>query len=268
MAKNKGTYGRGKSSVEETDEFIEGVGEAVETLMPHKKLLIVLGVVATSGLLGFAAFHWHINKERAAASSLYAEALRLAYLPIEAKDEDEPEPIIARPESFESAQARDEAVVSVLDSLKDKYAESGVYAKGRALHASTLARLGKYDLASAIYQSVADASKGRERIAALEGLAFVDEERAETAEDAKAREANLNAALEKYGAIADASTNEPSGDETGRANGHYHAGRMLAALGKTKEAIARFEQALEVEPDTSLKPTIEERLDVLRRASN
>ena len=268
MAKNKGTYGRGMSAISQTDEFVEGVGEVVETLVPHKKLLIVFGVIAAAGLLGYAVFNWQINKDRAEASSMYAEALRLSYLPVEEKVEGEQATLGLRPESFETATARDEAVLATLDSLKSKYGDSGVYEKGRFLHASTLVRLGKYDQASALYQSIAGSSDGKSRMSALEGHAFVDELKAEASADEGGREANLESALKKYDALADAYANAPSADASGRGSGDYHAGRMLAALGKNKEAIARFERALEVEPDSALKTTIEERLDVLRRASN
>ena len=268
MAKNKGTYGRGRSQVEETDEFVEGVGEVVETLKPHSKGLIAVGILAASGLLGYGIFSWHINKERAEASMLYSDALRLAYLPIDdSVDSDDSGSVYDdRPKSFPSEKARDTAVAAALDSLKSEFPGSGIYNSSRFLHAQSYTHLGKFDQANTIFSAISSDSSGADKVAALEGLAAVAEAQADAAENPSDRETFFNKALEQYQKVADASANAPSEETQGRAKGHYNAARMYAALGKNTEAISQFEEALKVEPDTWLKQAIEERVEVLKRA--
>lgn len=90
---------------------------------------------------------------------------------------------------------------------------------------------------------------------ALEGVAYSLEAKALGNEDAAARQSGLELALQAFVDL------QPSEGGPMRDYSLYHQGRVLVALGKPADGIAKYKQLLTELPDSSLTPLVEARLE-------
>lgn len=94
-------------------------------------------------------------------------------------------------------------------------------------------------------------------MSALEGVGYALEAKAMANEEASARQSGLEAALRAFTDL------QPSEGGPMRDYALYHQGRVLVAMGKQDEGVAKFRQLLSELPDSGLTTTVEGRLDSL-----
>lgn len=282
--KNKGKFGQGRSAVETTDEFVSGVSQVAEKLKPHTKVLAVITAVLAVVLVGVFTYRHLAERSEAKATALYRQALDLAELPVvpppeatnDAKDGDKPgeakpegaaeadaeagdkpegEDGEAEPTSFPSHQARADAVLGPLTTLRDEYGASRTAHAARLFHAAALYEAGHFQDAIAMYQEIlADDSVPGIAPAAREGLGYAQEALALANQDQAARQAGLETALATFRQI------QPAEEGPRREYALYHEARILAALGKREEATAALQKAIELAPESPLRNDIRQRL--------
>jgi tetratricopeptide (TPR) repeat protein len=257
VSKNKGKFGRARPEIAKTDEFLTGMDRLVNALKPHA-VKIGVGIAAIAILsIGYAAYSGHTKRKDARATVYYAEAVRLASLPIR---EAPLEPRTTEPDvvtSFPNREAQVSAALSKLEALQDRHGSSGVARQALLLHADLLMDAGRHDEAARIYSDYAR-SDGQPmlRLLAREGFAYALEARALATEDAAARQEGLAAALEAFVAM------QPEAEGPMHDRALYHQGRLLAALGRRDEALETYRKVLEL-ASAELRPTIEQRLAAL-----
>jgi hypothetical protein len=95
-------------------------------------------------------------------------------------------------------------------------------------------------------------------VTAREGLAYSLEGQAMAEKDSGAHQAALEKALGAFEAM------QPKADGARRDEALFHQARVLASLGRTDDAVKRFEQILADHPSSPLKEDVELRLLALR----
>jgi hypothetical protein len=275
--KNKGKFGQSKPAVELDDEFVSGVSQVADKLKPHVKLIGAISVVLAVILVGWYGYQYLNERAETKATVLFRQALDIADRPVqapepkaeedkeaaakdEAKDEAKPEDAAkdeaADPDApFPSEQARAEAVLAPLQSLREEYGSTDTARAARLLHASSLYTAGRYQDAAAMYEAIlADPSVSELATEAREGLGYAQEALAMASEDQAARQAGLEKALATFGEI------QTKEDGPQREIALYHQARILATLGKRDDAIANLKKASEIAPDSPLHNDIRQRL--------
>jgi tetratricopeptide (TPR) repeat protein len=282
--KNKGKFGQGRSAVETTDEFVSGVSQVAEKLRPHTKIIAAVSAVLAVVLAGWYTYQYLAQRGEAKATALYRQALEIAERPIvpeteEAKPEgaegakedgapagdegakdgaETPEGDEAdgeKDDTFPSHQARADAVLVPLETLRAEYGSSATARAARLFHAASLYDAGRFQDAIAMYQEIL-AGEPMPAIAATarEGLGYAQEALALANEDQAARQAGLETALATFRQI------QPSEEGPRREYALYHEARILAALGKRDEATASLKKAIEIAPESPLRNDIRQRL--------
>jgi predicted negative regulator of RcsB-dependent stress response len=219
-------------------------GESIlDRLVPHmKKIAIALGVVAVVLTIFFTIRHF---KE----SGREKETAKLARV-IEVSERQvrpagiEPDPNSKAP-TFASNKERAQAVL-------DAMTKEGV-TMGGAYRASMLVQAGKLDEAITEYRKH-QGGKTLDAVLAREGLGIALETKATQEKDAAARQKGLEEALAVFTSM------QPDEKGARYAYALYHQGRILALLGKTADAKAKFEKAKELAPGSALASLIDERL--------
>jgi hypothetical protein len=270
VTKNKGKFGKGKATaVEPTDEFVSTVDRIARRLRPHAAPLAAGVVVAVLAILGYGVWSWYRDRQAAASTDMFHDAIIAARTALsvdatdnpdakapDAKAPDETTPGDGPPKQFATVEQRAQAVIGSLDQVDS----SKVTGESRLLRAATLLELGRYDEAIALYDQYAkDGQVDLLRQTAREGLGYALEAKAVASKEPSARQKGLEEALAAFATI------QPNEEGPGRDVALYHQGRMLALLDRREEAIAKFKKALEV-PDTSLKPQLEFRIASLESA--
>jgi hypothetical protein len=262
--KNKGKFGKGKNTeIPETDEFISGVDRILRALKPHAlRIGIFFGVVAVI-VVSFTVWKWWGQRKAAAATAIYAHAVALAQVPVqkEAPEGIEKLPPDPRnlPTHFATRADRAKAVLAEIEELQAEYGSTGVAKQGDLLAADALYELGKYSEAAEHYRTYIDHGGPDELVVtAREGLAYSLEGHAMAEKDAGARQASLEKALAAFEAM------QPKADGARRDEALFHQARVLASLGRTDDAVKRFEQILADHPSSTLKEDVELRLLALR----
>ena len=262
--KNKGKFGKGKNTeIPETDEFISGVDRILRALKPHAlRIGIFLGVVAVI-VVSFTVWKWWGQRKSAAATSLYAQAVALAQVPV---SKETPEDLDKRPADprelpthFASRADRAKAVLAQVEELQSEYSSTGVARQADLLAADALYELAKYPEAGEHYKSYIDHGGPEELVVtAREGLAYALEGQAMAQKDAGARQQALEKALAAFEAM------QPKADGVRRDEALFHQARVLASLGRSDDAVKRFEKILADHPSSPLKEDVELRLLALR----
>lgn len=274
--KNKGKFGKGKTTIEEQDEFVSGVTKLAEKLRPYAWRIAVLVVVVTVGVVSFTTYRWWKERKEKKATAEFVEALEVArrdIVPPEAKpdDPDQADPDQAKPDeeeedkpiTYETAEARAQAELDVLARLRSSYGSTGVGQEAKLVEASTLVELGKYDEAMSLYKAYASgAGSDLLRAIAREGIGYALEAKALAAKDATAREAGLREALAAFENV------QPKEDGPRRDYALYHAGRILATLEENDKAVEAFEKVLAIEPPSPLADEVNARLAALQAVSS
>jgi predicted negative regulator of RcsB-dependent stress response len=278
--KNKGKFGKSKvSAVPVADEFISGIDRVLRALKPHAmRLGIFFGVIAVI-VIGYTTWSWWKGRKLTSASEIYARAVALSEVPVEAPpppgpdgkappaapEEDDPNtPPDPRglPKKFASAEERARAVLAELEELAADYGSTGVGRQGILLQAESLYQLGRYADAAERYREYADGGGPEDLVlSAREGLAYSLEGQAMAEKDAKARQDGLEKTLKAFADM------QPQSDGPRRDESLYHQARIQAELGRRDEARQTLEQILANHPDSNLKDDIEMRLPALRAAA-
>jgi tetratricopeptide (TPR) repeat protein len=266
--KNKGKFGKGKNTdIPDTDEFISGVDRILRALKPHAlRIGIFFGVVAVI-VVSFTVWKWWGQRKAAAATTLYAEAVALAQVPV---SKDPPDDLDKRPPDprdlpthFATRTDRAKAVLSKVDELDSEYGSTGPSKQADLIAADALYELGKYAEAAERYRTYIDHGGPEDLVVtAREGLAYALEGQAMAEKEAAAREAALEKSLAAFEAM------QPKSDGARRDEALFHQARVLASLGRTDDAVKRFEQILADHPSSPLKEDVELRLLALRAGPN
>jgi len=253
VAKNKGTFGKAKSDVEIEDEFIESAGRVATALKPHTKSLIIGASLLLVAGAGIATWDWTQKKASRELTHEMSDMMLERFAPVAAADS---EPVDT--EGFATAEARSEAVAKAAGALAAQ-GKAGVLAK--LYEADSDMRLGKYAEAEAAYRAfLAGSAPESVRVLAREGIGYAIEAKALAAKDAKERQAGLEAALKAFEAM------QPDVAGPAYKRGLYHQARMLAALDRRDDAIAKFREILNDDPG-DLEGEIENRLAALTQAA-
>ena len=258
--KNKGKFGRGKNTeIPETDEFISGVDRILRALKPHAlRIGIFFGVVAVI-VVSFTVWKWWGQRKASAATAMYAQAVALAQVPVQKEPPEGIEKLPPDPRGlpthFTTRADRAKAVLAEIEELQSEYGSTGVAKQGGLMAADALFELGKYAEAAEHYRAYIDHGGPDDLvITAREGLAYALEGQAMAAKDAAARQAALEKALGAFEAM------QPKADGARRDEALFHQARVLASLGRTDDAVKRFEQVLADHPSSTLKEDVELRL--------
>jgi tetratricopeptide (TPR) repeat protein len=279
--KNKGKFGKGKSAVEPEDEFVSTMGRVGAALQPHTTKIVIGCSIVLLALIGFFTYQWWDQREHARATTIYDQAVALARAPIvpdpipedtgeQGAEGEGPTQMAALPkdenkdgipDSFPSRNARAQAALAPLHKLRAEYGSTQVAKESSLLHASMLYDAGRYAEAMDMYKNyLSGGAVGQFKTMAREGMGHAQEALAMSQEDPQARKAALEKALETYRAIQ----SDDKGLERDRAL--YHEARILAQLGRTQEALAALEKALELQPEGALTHDINQRLAQLQAA--
>ncbi len=260
--KNKGKFGKGKTQVEEADEFVSGAARLAQRLRPHAFGIAVAVLLVTVLLIGVTVYRWLGDRKARAATDNYAKVVettrRDVIVPSADGDAGVPEAKPDEPPTFASEKAKDEATIAAIRSLRSSSGGTGVAGQARLLEAASLLRLGQYDDARTAYDAYARSSKSPALQAiAREGVGYALEGKALAQTDAKAREAGLREALKAFESMQ----TDAKGPRYDYAL--YHQGRMLALLQQNSRAETMFKKVLEIEPPSPLETTIENRLALM-----
>lgn len=261
MAKNKGTFGKGKNTeIPETDEFLSTMDRVTGALRPHAaKILVLVGVIAVVSV-GLTTWQWWKAKKAEEATALLAHAVALSQVqvtdvPPEPNPRLPPDPRDV-PTYYKSRADRATAVLAVIGELESDYGSSGAAKSANLLAGDALLELDRPAEALERYKAFLQGGNAPEplELSAKEGVAYALEAIAMAEKDSEASHAGLGKALAAFEAMQ---TNE---DGFGRDESLFHQARILHELGKRDEAIARYEKVLADHPDSPLKPDVEMRL--------
>lgn len=257
MAKNKGTHGKGKVVSDEPDEFVQTVSSLSDRLQPHIKKIVVGCTLIVLALCAWEFVQWRHELKAQRATAAYVSAMKIVDAPVVA--EDDPDPSGDRPEpikKFTSEEARRKASLEALAGFGDAHGSVKLAKLAGPRKAKLLLAAGKFDEALAAYQKFASSDAPEHlRMTALEGAAYSLEAKAMAKEDPAARQSGLEAALQAFTDL------QPSEGGPMRDYSLFHQGRVLIALGKTAEGVAKFRQLLTEVPDSGLTAVVEARLD-------
>ncbi len=259
MAKNKGTHGRGKVESDEPDEFVQTVTSLSDRLQPHIKKIIVGITLAVLALGAWEFVQWRHELKAQKATAAYISALKIVDTPVVAEgDEDLSKDSPTDVTPFKSEEERRNASLQALAGVGDKHGGIKLSKLAGPREAKLLLAAGKFDQAVAAYQKFADSSAPEHlRMTALEGVAYSLEAKAMGNPDPAARKSGLEAALQAFTDL------QPSEGGPLRDYSLYHQGRVLIALGKSADGVAKYRQLLAEVPDSGLTGAVEARLDTL-----
>lgn len=276
--KNKGKFGKSKSDVEETDEFLSGVQRLGRFLRPHAKKLAIAGAVITLGVFGLVFYSWLKDGWMKDGTQKYMAATDIMNREVVAPEEpkpDEPAPDPTEPPTtppidpaddpeadkaitYATLAAKAEAELAAIDALKSDAGRSPAAKRAELLKARALLDLDRYDEAAATYRAYAGAAHTELlKVLAREGVGYSLEAKAMAQTDAAAREAGLKEALDAFQKM------QP--DEAGLRRKHalYHEARIHATLGDQTKALELYKKILEVEPPADLEETVNARIAAL-----
>ena len=264
--KNKGNFGQGKPAIEPQDEFVSGVEQIANKLRPYARVILAV-LAGFFVLLAIWSVYQYMNERtQSQATRLYDEAVALDQVPVNppaeepaaedgAAGEQAAAPVEADPEEFPSYDARAAAVLAKLEKLQAEYGSTETARSARLLQARMLYDLGRYQEAAEMYEAIlSDPPAPGLQWMTREGLGYAQEAMALSMEDASARQAALQQALETFRQI--------QADDAGphRDYALYHEARILAMLDQKSEAIGALKKALELAPESLLTNDIKQRL--------
>ncbi|MCP4448253.1 MAG: tetratricopeptide repeat protein [Myxococcales bacterium] len=255
MSKNKGTHGRGKKPTEEPDEFVQRVTSFGDIIQPHIKKVVVIAGLTMAGLIAWKAMDWRHKEKAKDATTAYVSAMKVIETPVVEEGDPKPPESPVAVEPHTSMEAHRSASLAALAKVSSGHGGIALAKLAGPHEARLLLDQGKYDEALAAFQefSKSDAPEPL-RMAALEGAAYSLEAKAMANEDAAARQAGLEVALQSFANL------QPAEGGPMRDYSLYHQGRLLVAMGKLDDGVAKFKQVLTEQPDSPLKVVVEGRL--------
>jgi len=228
-------------------------GESIlDRLVPHMKKIVVIVVSGTVVLTIFFGIRWWKHRKAEKATNHLAHALERGQVMVIPGFE--PDPIDPKskdlPETYGSYAKRAEDTLAGLKKSGQVRGAASLY------EAQLLIQTNKLDEALAIYKRVG-AGTSSDAAVAREGVGVVLETKAAATKDPAEQKRLMDEALAAFRAVQT--------DDKGPRRDYalYHEGRVLASMQKGAEAIAAFQKALTVVPDTQLKPLIEQQLAAL-----
>lgn len=267
--KNKGKFGKAKSQVEETDEFVSGVQRVARRLQPYAKRIAITAAVVTLGVLALTVWGWLKDRKATAGTEMYVAATDIMNREIEVADAPDPDapPDVPTPDTEEpgekpityaSLAEQAEAELKAVAELSSEYGGTSAADQAEPLKARALLDLDRYDEAAAVYRAYeGKAPTELLRVLAREGVGYSLEAKALAQTDAAAQQAGLKEALEAFQKM------QPN--ETGLRRKHalYHEARIHAILGDHGKALELYKKILEVEPPADLEETVNARIATL-----
>ena len=244
--KNKGTFGKGKSQVPETDEFISGAERFFDKIRPHAGRLALAVVVAGAISVGVFGYRWWQNEKATNATEVYVETVSILGQPLATdlvpKDE----------KTHGSSKARAGSALTVVERIGGEYDGTTVATHAPLLRAAVLFKVGKFSEAAALYKEY----NGPPSIAvfAKQGLGYALEAAALEKKEASEKDAGLRLALTAF--------EEMQPDDKGALRDHslFHQGRILALLSQSEKAKQMFQKVATFEPRSVLADQAEQRL--------
>jgi predicted negative regulator of RcsB-dependent stress response len=259
MAKNKGTHGKGKQATYQPDEFVQTFNTLGDKIQPHLKKIVFAALVVVAGMSVWKFLDWRHEEASISATNAHIDVLRVMNAQIVGPDDKDPnEDSPYEIKTFASTEDRRKAVLGGLSTIKSDHSKMGLSVLTGHHEARILLEQGNYDQAIAAYKSFASSKAPEElRMSALEGVGYALEAKAMSNEDANARNAGLEEALQAFGEL------QPAEGAPRRDYSLYHQGRVLVAMGKKDEGIAKYRQVLSEVPESVLITQIEARLGSL-----
>lgn len=229
-----------------------GGDSIVDRLAPHIKkigvallaLIVVLTVVFT--------YRWYQRSKEEKSTARLVKAIELAerqVLPPELDPTALPG-ASADAKSYKTYGERAQATLDALGKVGDARGAASLYEAG------LLVTTGKLDQALAIYRRLGTGTS-EDAVLAREGVGIVLETQAVAATDNAQKQKLYEEALAAFRA------EQPDDKGLRRDYALYHEARVLEGMGKGNEAVAPLKRALELVPETDLKPQIENRLAAL-----
>ena len=257
MAKNKGTHGKGKVESDEPDEFVQTVSSLSDRLQPHIKKIVVGLTLVVLGISAWKFIEWRHDVKAEEATAAYLTALKVVDTPIVKEGDIDPNADRANPVTpFTSDEEHRKASIQALNGVASDHGGIKLSKLAGPREAKLLLASGQYDQALAAYRKFATSDAPEHlRMTALEGVAYSLEAKALGNEDATARQSGLELALQAFTDL------QPSEGGPMRDYSLYHQGRVLVALGKPADGIAKYKQLLTELPDSNLTPLVEARLE-------
>jgi len=260
VAKNKGTFGKGKSTeVPETDEFLSGMDKLGRAIKPYAgRLLVLVGVIAVVAV-GLTTWNWWKERKAGAATSILSQAVSLGRVqvtdvPPEPNPRMPPDPR-QLPAYFKTRSDRAKAVIETIDSLKGSYGSTSASHAADLVAARALLDLSRFSEALDRYKSyLGHGGPDMLKLTAREGVGYALEGMAAAEEQVEARQAGFKRALAAFESM------QPNAEGPGRDEALFHQARILVELGQRDDAVTRFEQILADHPDSGLKQDVELRL--------
>jgi predicted negative regulator of RcsB-dependent stress response len=212
----------------------------------HQALVIGLAVAVAVAWFGAAVVRMMSEKREGKASEAMGTAVGMLARPLVA---DLPPGTPLDPPPFKTAQERDLAATSALESVRSTYSGTRAALTATLALASAELRQGKVDTAIGHFEAYLREAPAGEllRVTALDGLGHAREAKQE-----------LPQALDAYLRM---STEEAGGFLEGM--GSYHRARVLAAQGKKQEAAQAFADLISAHPGSAAARQAQERLSVL-----
>jgi tetratricopeptide (TPR) repeat protein len=265
--KNKGKFGKGKSQVEETDEFVSGVQRIGRRLRPYAKKIAITMTVVVLGVLVLTVWGWLKDRKAKAGTEMYVAATDVMVRQVVAPDpvaDDAGVPEVPTPDpadveneiiTYASLSEQAEAELAAIKALSSKYGGSPAAKQAKLLEARALLDLDRFDDAVAAYRAYAGkAPTELLGVLAREGEGYALEAKAVAQTDPSAREAGLKEALAAFQRM------QPN--ETGLRRKHalYHEARLTATLGDNDKALELYRKILEIEPPADLEENVNARI--------
>jgi tetratricopeptide (TPR) repeat protein len=229
-----------------------GGDSILDRLVPHMKKIVFVIVGGTVVLTIFFGARWWKQRKAEKATDKLAHALERGSVMVIPGFEPDP----ADPKSKDMPETYGSYAKRAEDTLAQLKKSGQVRGAASLYEAQLLIQAGKLDDALAIYKKVG-AGTSSDAAVAREGVGIVLETKAAAAKDPAEHQRLMDEALAAFRAV------QPDDKGPRRDYGLYHEGRVLQGMGKAADAVAVFQKALTVAPDTQLKPLIEERLAAL-----
>lgn len=229
-----------------------GGDSIADRLLPHIKKIGVALLAIILVITVVFTYRWYKRSQEEQSTARLVKAIELAERPVLPPEID----VSAIPGqkdklTWKSYGERAEASLTALAKVGDARGAASLY------EASLLVAAGKLDPALAIYRRLGNGGSSDDAVLAREGIGIVLETQAVAATDAAQKQKLFEESLAAFRA------QQPDDKGLRRDYALYHEARVLEALGKGGEAVAQLKRALELTPDTALKPQIENRLAVL-----
>jgi tetratricopeptide (TPR) repeat protein len=232
------------------DPFLATSSRTIAWFSNHPNLVIGLLVVLVVAGIGIYGGMQYMRGQAVAASSGVSSALAAYEKPVSGSDAlqamTQSDRIAAPKDTFESEEARWQAIYDKSGETLDGYGSSQAAQPARITRAAAAIRLGNHEEAVELYQAFLDkAGSDSERPLVHYGLSVA------------------HAELDNYAEAISSVEKMKEADEKFEVFAKYHKAMYLEASGKTDEAEKLYDKILQNNPDSAYKTDIERRLALM-----